>query len=460
MEFPHHRRILVEVDAGFEVPPRTDPELFYKVFALDPDDYPGWFLSQVFDEALLDLVDADPALSSLPLPLRQVGLLVVPAAWAGDLRFVLEDLARRRMLRWAYPEPVLPGPPAAPEDQGYLFPPTNDSWSNLYQRRWGIGAVGLQGGAVAAGLGGRLMVVERSWHRSGQPSSMRPDDLPEPPILWGTPDPDPDLRNHGTGVLGILAMRRPQSAFGWGICPQASIRLVAAQEPTDPLVALDLFSALLNCAIHGLPHEVLLVEEQIQAESTVDGATIAACVWLDPLKRYLLSICIAKGMTVVLPAGNGGRDLATLEAKTFKTALLNAIPGPVTPVPPIVVGAFSPSTLERWGMSNFGAQVTQCAWGSDVYTLKVEGDPLNGYVPTTYARFDFGGTSAAAAIVAGAAVVTQAMALAIGGQGLHPAQVRDGMRATGVPTANGMLDQVGMMPLLPKLREGILGGQI
>lgn len=460
MDFPHHRRILVEVDAAYEVPPRVAPEPFYKGFSLDPDDFPGWMLSQVFDADLLDKVDADPALSPLPVPLHQVGLLVVPMSWAGDLPSLLEELVRRGLLRWAYPEPVLPGPPAAPEDQGYLFPPTNGSWSNIYQRKWGIGAVGLQGGAVAAGLGGNLMVVERSWHRSGQPSSMRPDDLPEPPILWGEPDPDLGLRNHGTGVLGILAMRRLQTAFGWGICPQAGIRLVAAKDPSDPLVALDLFSALLACAVYGLPHEVLLVEDQVQAESTVDGATIAAWLWVDPVLRYLLSSCIAKDMTVVLPAGNGGRDLATLKAKTFKLSALNSFPGPVTSVLPIVVGAVAPSTQERWDMSNFGPQVTQCAWGSDVYTLRVDGDPDNNYKPTTFARYDFGGTSAAAAIVAGAAVVTQAIAVANGGQGLHPAQIREGMRAMGVPTANGTADQVGTMPLLPKLREGILGGQI
>jgi hypothetical protein len=111
----------------------------------------------------------------------------------------------------------------------------------------------------------------------------------------------------------------------------------------------------------------------------------------------------------------------------------------------IVVGAATPGKRhQRIEGSNFGRRVDCYAWGGGVATTGRGPDVVVG---------NFNGTSAAAAIVAGAAVVVQGIAKAYRGEPLKPETLRTLFRdpSLGTPSAHPDTDLIGVMPDLKKI---------
>lgn len=104
--------------------------------------------------------------------------------------------------------------------------------------------------------------------------------------------------------------------------------------------------------------------------------------------------------------------------------------------------------------SNFGRRVDCYAWGEWVATT---GDGADSRETTRFTE-RFSGTSAATAIIAGAAVVAQGIAKAHRGAPLSPEALRDLFRdpASGTPSAKPAEDRIGVMPDLRKVVAGIL----
>lgn len=380
----------------------------------------------------------------------------LPAAAGGEVLDAITALGALHLaglVERSWQQPELVGPPTVPSWQGYLQPPAvmPNGQPSPYGQAWGVGLAGLPDLAAQDGAGERLWIIERGWHRSHLADSLAVADLPEP-ALHGVVSDQFSERSHGTNVLGVLAMDRGNGLFGFGLCPAADYRLVAARR--QPGLPHELYAALVRVLIYGQAGDVLLVEEQVQAERS-PGDLRVACIDVDPLAALILSFLVRSGIVVVLPAGNGDADLEELRIP---------LPGGLVPpawLPPesIVVGGISPVDGSRAGISNFGSRVRTFAWSTNVYTVDVRRDPFTGSA-LSMARFDFSGTSAAAAIVAGVAVLAQAMKRKKTGQRLDTSRMLGALLYEATPSADPTSDRVGGMPNLERIRWAIEHGLV
>jgi hypothetical protein len=129
----------------------------------------------------------------------------------------------------------------------------------------------------------------------------------------------------------------------------------------------------------------------------------------------------------------------------------------------IIVGAATPVDLgsirkgSKTSASNFGKRVDCFAWGSTVYSLSVNGNTGGPTTQVNSYQGNFGGTSAATAIVAGAAILVQSIVkmhhFGTNSNGTYsPADLRNILRDSnfGTVSANPANDQIGVMPDLKK----------
>jgi hypothetical protein len=172
-------------------------------------------------------------------------------------------------------------------------------------------------------------------------------------------------------------------------------------------------------------------------------------------------------MIVIEAAGNGNVDLDGIpELKPhgpgFKESRAIIVGGSHSALDPTGVGH------DRWVLptpppppfptpgSNWGSRVDCYAYAENVVTA---GEPLNpptallgGTGPNDSYRSDFGGTSAAAAIIAGAALVVQGMHKAVKGAPLDPVNMRKALSTFGTPQGpKTAARKIGVMPNLKKI---------
>jgi hypothetical protein len=168
----------------------------------------------------------------------------------------------------------------------------------------------------------------------------------------------------------------------------------------------------------------LLVEEQ--AETLWQGSVRLAPVEQVAAVETAIRAAVNIGIAVIEPAGNGGSDIDAMLTAGDSGA--------------IVVGACAddgqhPSRLAGVLPSNFGGRVDCYALGEFVETLDIN----NG------TRSDYGGTSSASAIIAGAATVVLSIAAAHG-RTVTPPELRDWFRQPGTESSNPVADLIGVMP--------------
>ena len=240
------------------------------------------------------------------------------------------------------------------------------------------------------------------------------------------------VRDHGTAVLGVLGGTADGQGIT-GIAPDATLM------PVSPFVSGVYRPAeAITAAAAGLgAGDVLLVELQAMSGT---GAMVPIEVY--PEVRKAIAAAVDRGIVVVEPAANSGRDLATIP--------LDASLGPNPWAPgtageddsgALIVGAggsgsplsnvTSVADRQRTPESNFGARVDLQGFGAGVVT--------GGYADLPGADADtaytacFDGTSSASATVAGAVAVVQAEAIARFGEPLTPYEVRTLLVETGLP---------------------------
>lgn len=173
-----------------------------------------------------------------------------------------------------------------------------------------------------------------------------------------------------------------------------------------------------------------------------------------------IRLASAKGLAVVEAAGNGAFNLdAFVEAETGRT--LRRGTAAFRDSGAIVVGAARAALPhDRASFSNFGSRVDCYGWGETVTTCGY-GDLQNGIANDDTLAYtnSFSGTSSAAPIVAGAAILVQALSLKTTNAALKPLALRTVLadRRTGTPQGPNVAGAIGVMPNLRTLLGGVLG---
>ena len=264
-------------------------------------------------------------------------------------------------------------------------------------------------------------------------------------------DVNPASVNHGTAVMGI-AVGVDNEVGIVGVAPTPAWVGVAshfrASDGTNGHVADAIAAVLASGAL--AEGDVLLIEFQ-------DG--LNRPIETDPFVWIAIELATALGTIVIEAGGNGRVDLDTVPE-------LNRLNPAFRESRAVIVGAgmsnldATGAAHDRWvhpfipgAGSNFGSRVDCYAFGDNVVTAGPGATPagtLGGAQPKNQYRSDFGGTSAAAAIVAGAAVVLQGMHKDVRGVPLGPREMRDALRTNGTPQGLAVPGHIGVMPDLKK----------
>ncbi|MCW5964107.1 MAG: S8 family serine peptidase [Bryobacterales bacterium] len=383
---------------------------------------------------------------------------------------ICEALAKLSGVELAYAEPVAVPCNVYPDDdlhfpnQRYLHPgPEGVGVSALWPRNRDVNGAFLPkpvGIAGSDGVGQELMLVDRGFLPSHEDLAghFHPQGNSKDP-LFGTNELT--SRYHGTSVLGVVCAVDNQVGCCGAVPNLSKIRFVSpaglSGSPDHPVaeVLIEATTALLAGGGNGA---VLLIE--LHWEKRDDRhSPYAAYKDKTPIETFrpefeaILSATSA-GIVVVEAAGNGGHDLDQLLqprrphpvvdfASEDSGAILVAASSSTQPYLPLK----NSSTRG----SNFGTRVNCFAWGQNVATCTTN---QFGTMQDSYTT-GFGETSAAAAIIAGAALSVQGIAEGRWGRRLTPSEMRVLLthRAVGTPSANGALDKIGLMPNLAKLQS-------
>jgi serine protease len=331
-------------------------------------------------------------------------------------------------------------------EQGYL-----DAAPKGIDARWAWQSPSRKGRGQRVGAA----VIERGWRPhhedlvSNAPTLIK---IPRPgkpglPLVNEDDGNKASVGHHGTNVMGVIAA--DNNTIGViGIAHELrSLRAASIFNKQDgPVHVADAVTG----AWHAMkPGDVLLVE--VQYGTPQDALPAEA----DPAVFTAIRLATDHHRIVVEPAGNGTRDLDHWYDDTDKQR--RRLTGqPEWDSGAIMVGACKipdsqgPTTYERYATSNYGERVNCFAWGDLVTTCG--GSKLN---PNTTYTNDFNGTSSAAAIIAGAAVLTQSMNLARRpGKPLTPRGMRSILAnpKTGTPIGITSPHGIGSMPNLKLIK--------
>lgn len=335
--------------------------------------------------------------------------------------------------------PSLPAPP--PDD---LPPETPDfreaqGWLDVGD---GLGAPALAKFTPTPGAGLTVGDVEYGW-------LVGHEDLDGAPAVAAYGTNVGTYGYHGTSAWGIVVA----GDNGYGVVGVAPEAATAGFVPYDVESGVYDLPGAIYAALDGLgPGDVLLLEQQAYCPDDdgycpveVEDAVFDAIVAL-----------VDAGVTVVEPAGNGGRDLdAPAFGDTFDRAVRDS--------GAILVAGGAPSgggwTPRAWtGGSNHGARVDVQGWYVGIATT-TNGDNGGAYADLYFPGDDplqaytsaFGGTSGASAMVAGVAAAAQGLAWAEWGEPWAPLALRGALVSTGTPPPDTEEALIGPLPDLRRL---------
>jgi len=306
----------------------------------------------------------------------------------------------------------------------------------------GIDAVSVVGVTGADGTGVALVDLELGWNVQHEALTHL---QPVPTLLPGAGAIDPSEIPHGTMALGIVC---GQSARLTGIAPASQVSLASyfnGAKRDETLIPVGITKAL-GVLKFG---DVLLLEVESPFQLPIETRG---------LSRDYIRLATAVGVVVVEPAGNAGIDLdAYVDPITGALAL-----DPNFDSGAIVVAAGSHDQqaayvplagagVRYWG--NYGTRINCWAWGDASAFTSIS---IGAGDTTRYNCFDH--TSAASAIVAGAAVAVQGMFAAVPptGRRFSPMQLRGILSQHGTPCTGPNAISFGRMPDLFEIASQVL----
>lgn len=397
--------------------------------------------SDLNSDRLRAMIDS-PNLSNRPLPTIDdpTTFYTVKPEPGQDINELIESLRQLPNVAAVYP---ISGPTPPP-----TFDPSNDPLISNQGYLWpapeGIDIFSVQGLPGGDGQGVQCIDIEQGW-------VFEHEDLIDAQIQLIGGGINHCYFGHGTAVLGQIVATDNDK----GIIGIARGCRVNAVSQFDSLGEYNTAGAIMAAVDHLSPGDVLLLEAQVPLFGK-PGNNFP--VEIEEPTLNALHIAFVKGIIVIEAAGNGndiqGNNLNDLFIEG-RGSILNRDNAQFIDSGAIVVGAASSGVPhEKLAFSNFGNRIDCYAWGENVTTT---GDGLLGINPTDYTD-SFGGTSGASPIIAGAAILIQAIQKALGREPFTPEQMRAILTnpETATPSANPGNDQIGVMPDLNRIINGLL----
>jgi hypothetical protein len=252
--------------------------------------------------------------------------------------------------------------------------------------------------------------------------------------------------NHGTAVIGEVIAADDGKGIT-GIANRAQLGLI---NPLTNGSTPDVAGAINRAAAAMDAGDVILLEQQSVLGPHFDplsGRGLAP-IEIEPDIFTAIKAATTKGIIVVESAGNGAENLddAAYAGKFDRTKRDSGA---------ILVGAGLPEggiygpgpDRTRTAESNYGSAVDVQGWGRYITTTGY-GDLRRELGENNWYTIDFGATSGAASMVAGAVAVLESIVKAKGQPVLSPTALRQLLRATGTPQAGDTGKRIGPRPNL------------
>ncbi|MBK8977909.1 MAG: S8 family serine peptidase [Planctomycetes bacterium] len=313
------------------------------------------------------------------------------------------DVDLRAMLGACAPTDIPPPTPDLTSHQGYVEPaPAGHGFAALRS------VVGGRGETVG------LVHVEQDWIVDHEDL----DGITLQSFLGGPTPGTGEMADHGTAVLGILNATRNDYGVT-GVADQSTVRLLSWE------IAGNYALAIAQALAASAPGDAILIIFGINLAQTKPRDVVPA-----EFVRVVFDVILTattQGVVVVEAATNGDNDLDDPRfGRVFDRNVRDS--------GAIVVGASEGSTFRRAGFTNYGSRCDVSSWGGEVGSTGYG----NLFFPNRDRRQSYvdgyGGTSAAGAIIGGAALVVQGIAKRQLGRVLTPRELRDALAHHGTPT--------------------------
>ncbi len=365
------------------------------------------------------------------------------------------------------------------------FSPTNEP--NYREQGYLSGnGIGINVQAAWDALGGinarpgdrvKFIDIEQGWHLEHQDLLVGKAGSTIIQEVVGINHPYDGWRSHGTSVLGIV-LAQDNEYGNIGIAPNAIASVVSERLELDE--EYDSVVDRPNAILHALDRlgfgDVLLLEAQhvdgcYSRETTrpwpaeVEDAVFAA-----------IRLGSALGIVIIEPAGNGGRDF-DIEHGEYLQQISDRPSGVCWRSPDLrtvslnpeaesyyrdsgaimVAGGTADKTHSRWERSNFGKRINCYGWAEKIHALTTreidevyQSEFTEEHTGHSHSHY-FNGTSGAAAIIAGAALLAQHAAKQLReGDPLSPYQLRALFSNISYGTGSAA-ERIGVMPDLGEI---------
>ena len=305
----------------------------------------------------------------------------------------------------------------------------------------GIGARDVWDRLGSSGVGVRVIDVESGWF-------LEHDQLPSITLVSGLNSDHPE---HGVKVLGILAAKDDDEGIV-GLCPKASFGVASIVRNANDQNVFCATAIREGAAMLGEGDILLLEIQSKNPETGIDGYPVE--LQLDVFDA--IQDATDDGIIVIEAGGNGEHDLDDLQ--TDEGYALQRGGQEFKDSGAIMVGACRNSKSKkkhwRYDTSNYGSRIDCYAWGEGVTTL--------GHPPNELEKL-FNETSAASAIVAGAAAIVQGIVRDRHEKDptwpacLKPAEMRQLLATNGTASQDAAQFPIGLMPDLAAIVQRIIG---